>query len=48
MSPDRKEIVNGQKVEEYTWGHKLVVYIDNHLTSETFEEACERLREETP
>jgi hypothetical protein len=44
MTPDRKEIVDGKKVEEYYWGGKMVVYIDNHFTEMTFEEAVEDLR----
>ncbi len=45
MSPDRKEIINGQKIEEYSWGGKLVVYANNYAVKSTFEETCEDVRE---
>lgn len=44
MSPERKEIVNGKKVEEYYWSGKMVVYVDNHGVEMTFEEACDAIR----
>ncbi len=43
MSPDRKKTINGHKVEKYYWAMRSIVYVDNELTQETFEEACERL-----
>ena len=45
MSPERKEIVNGKKVEEYCWAGKMVVYVDNHSVEMTFEETCNALRD---
>jgi hypothetical protein len=46
MSPDRRETINGHIVEQYVWNRKLVVYIDNQATLETFDAACARLRKE--
>lgn len=43
MTPDRKTIIDDRKVEEFYWAGRLVVYIDNHLTDETYEAACKRL-----
>lgn len=43
MSPERKTIIDDRKVEEFYWAGKLVVYIDNRLTDETYEAACKRL-----
>ena len=46
MNTTRKEMIRGHKVEEYYWHGEYVVYINNHLTQETFLGACKRLREE--
>lgn len=43
MSPERKIIIDDRKVEEFYWSGRLVVYIDNRLTDETYEAACKRL-----
>lgn len=43
MTPNRQETVNGHKVEQYYWAGRLVVYVDNRKTDETFDEAVERL-----
>ena len=32
MKAERIKIINGQKVEEFYWAGKYVVYIDNRLT----------------
>lgn len=45
MTPDRQEVVNGHKVEEYWWGGEFVVYIDNLASELTYEEAIEILSE---
>ena len=45
MSPERKEIVNGKKVEEYYWSGKMVVYVDNHGVEMSFEETCNAIRD---
>jgi hypothetical protein len=46
MTPERKAEVDGHVVEEYWWGGRFVVYIDNHLTKESFTEAYDRLARE--
>ena len=43
MNPERKKQINGYEILEYYWHGDYPVYIDNYLTKETFEEACERL-----
>lgn len=45
MTSNKKKEINGHKIEEYYWAGALVVYVDHHLVDETFEEACERLKE---
>lgn len=44
MSPERKDTIDGKKVEEYYWNGKLVVYVDNYSVDTTFEETCNILR----
>lgn len=46
MQPERKRDIGKHWVEEYYWAGKMVVYVDNHATEETFEKACERLAAE--
>ena len=47
MTPDKKKIINGQKVEQYYWAGKNVVYVDNVLQeNQTFDEVCTELKEE--
>jgi hypothetical protein len=43
MDPERKKTINGHEVCEFYWAGKMVVYINHHLTPETFPAACERL-----
>lgn len=43
MDPERKKTINGNEVCEFYWAGKMVVYINHHLTHETFDAACERL-----
>lgn len=39
MSPDREYIAkNGDKVQEYYWAGKMVVYVNNQLSKKTFNE----------
>ncbi len=47
MEPERKKEINGHKVEEYYWNRRMVVYVDNHLTEDSFEDVCRRLEEYT-
>jgi len=42
MTPDRKEVINTNKIEEYYWAGKTVVYVNNYLVNESFEEACKK------
>ena len=44
MTPERKEMIGGHKVEEYYWNRKMVVYVDNRFTEGTFRQVCERLK----
>ncbi len=46
MTPDRKQIVNYKKIEEYYWNGRMVVYVDNQATDETFQQAVERAKQE--
>ena len=43
MTPDRTITIDGNRVEEFYWAGRMVVYINNHSTEETFEQACKRL-----
>lgn len=40
MSPDRKKVINGQRIEEFYWAGKFVVYVNNRASDLSFEEAC--------
>jgi hypothetical protein len=41
MTPERKKIIGGYKIEEYYWNGKMVVYIDNQACDDqTFDEVC--------
>ena len=37
MSPDRVKVVNGFRVEQFYWGGKQVVYIENKLVKKSFD-----------
>lgn len=39
LTPERQIIVNGRKIEEFWWGRKFIVYIDNKLSELNFEQA---------
>lgn len=43
MTPDRVKVIDDNRVEEFYWAGKMVVYINNRATEETFEKACNRL-----
>lgn len=43
MTPDRVKVIDDNRVEEFYWAGKMVVYINNRATDETFEKACIRL-----
>lgn len=44
MKPDRSEIINGNKIEEFYWAGKLIVYVNNRRFDGSFEEAAEKYR----
>jgi hypothetical protein len=46
MTADRKTIINGNKLEEYYWNGKMVVYINNHLTEMSYDEAVKSFNKE--
>ena len=43
MTPDRKVVVNGKKVEEYYWAGEYVTYIENRLFNGSFDSAVKSL-----
>lgn len=47
MKPERVEIINGNKVEEFYWGWEFVIYVNNRKFKGTFEEAVTMLKEAT-
>ena len=40
MNPERTKKIGPHTVEEFYWNGKMVVYVDNKTTEETFELAC--------
>ncbi|MCW8960160.1 MAG: hypothetical protein OQK29_01270 [Ignavibacteriaceae bacterium] len=46
MNANRAKTIKGVKVEEFYWNGRLVVYIDNHKTDESFDSAVKRLEQE--
>jgi len=45
MNPERSIKIGDKLIEEYWWHGKLVVYINHHLTEDTFEQAVNNARE---
>ena len=43
MSPNKKCVMNGNKIEQYSWNGKCVTYVNNEKTEETYLQACDRL-----
>lgn len=43
MKAERTKKVNNHVVEEFYWAGKIVVYVDNNLVSESFEEVVKKL-----
>jgi hypothetical protein len=41
MSPERSKVVGDQKIEEFYWAGKMVVYINNWLSALSYEAAVE-------
>ena len=48
MSPDRKDTINGHRIEEFYWAGRMVTYVDNQLTSASYDAACALAREGKP
>jgi hypothetical protein len=38
MSPERVEIVNNCKIEEFWWAGEMCCYVNNNLSEHTFDE----------
>ena len=43
MDAERQIKTPAGKVEEFYWNGRLIVYVDNRLTDESFDTACCRL-----
>ena len=43
MTPQRSATVNGHKVEEFYWNGRMVVYVDNAKTVESYSQALSRV-----
>lgn len=43
ITPERKEVINGNEIEEIYWAGKFIVYINNRLYKGSFEEAVKQL-----
>ena len=41
MTPDKQKTIKGLKVQQYYWSGKDVVYVDNHLVSDTYDNITE-------
>ena len=37
MTPDKKKFINGHKIEQFYWSGKDVVYVDNRLVDEKYD-----------
>ena len=48
MTAERSIEINGHTIEEFCWNGRMVVYVDNRLTSETYETACKQYNEVAP
>jgi hypothetical protein len=44
VSPDKKEFINGKKVEEYYWAGRQVVYVNNCAVKSNFKDTCDAIR----
>ena len=47
MEAKRRTTIKGRDICEYYWNGKMVVYIDNKLSSLGFDEAIEAVSEDT-
>ncbi len=41
MSPDKQKTIKGLKVQQYYWSGKDVVYVNNHLVSDKYDDITE-------
>lgn len=39
MSPNKAKTINHFKIEEFYWNGRFIVYVNNHKSDMTFEEA---------
>ena len=46
MDAEKTKKVNGKKIEQFYWNGSTVVYIDNKLTSLTFNQAVAKCRDD--
>jgi hypothetical protein len=45
MEADEKKKINGMLIENYYWNGRFLTYVDHKLTAETFESACEKVKD---
>ena len=41
MSPNKQKTIKGLKVQQYYWTGEDVVYVDNHLVSDKYDDITE-------
>lgn len=46
MEANRKKQIGQDKVEEFYWAGKMVVYLNNRIQTQTFDELCSDLEDE--
>jgi hypothetical protein len=45
MSPNREKKIGSHHIEEFYWAGRMVVYVDNRKTEQSFETACETIEQ---
>lgn len=45
MQPEKKTKINGTLIEKFYWNRGYLTYVDNRLTAETFESACQKIND---
>ena len=45
MSPEKTKKIGPHLIEEFYWNGKMIIYVDNKKTNETFESACRGVEE---
>lgn len=48
MTPERKDKVRDQKVEEIYWAGRYICYVNNRLSAEDFDATMARLKRNEP